>query len=66
MKCMFSGAGSSSAKDVLISTRALTDFEFDRESEVVIIGAGCLWSEYYDKMQNVAPEYSGKGMLDLQ
>lgn len=58
--CENSGAGSSSAKGVLVSTRALREFEFDRENEVVTIGAGCIWSEYYEKMSQEAPEYSGK------
>ncbi|RMZ74757.1 hypothetical protein DV737_g5769, partial [Chaetothyriales sp. CBS 132003] len=53
-----SGAGNSSAKDVLVSTRAFRDFDFDRENEVLVIGAGCLWGEYYDQMRVVAPDYS--------
>lgn len=53
-----SGAGNASAKDVLISTRAFTDFEFDRENEIVTIGAGNIWSEYYKKMKEVTTEYS--------
>ncbi|EXJ89643.1 hypothetical protein A1O3_02710 [Capronia epimyces CBS 606.96] len=53
-----SGAGSASAKDVLVSTRAFRDFDFDRENEVLTIGAGSLWGEYYEQMRKVAPEYS--------
>ncbi|GIZ44771.1 hypothetical protein CKM354_000796000 [Cercospora kikuchii] len=53
-----SGAGDASAKDVLVSTRALTSFEFDRNTEVVALGAGHIWSEYYDKMREADPEYS--------
>ncbi len=52
-----SGYGSASAKDVLISMTSFDDFDFDRESEVLTIGAGLLWREYYDRMENVAPDY---------
>jgi FAD/FMN-containing dehydrogenase len=55
-----SGAGNASAKDVIISTRAFSDFEFDREAQVVTIGAGSIWQEYYEKMRDTAPEYSGQ------
>ena len=53
------GFGSSSAKDVLISLTAFDRFEFDRENEVVTVGAGQTWEEYYKKMEEVAPEYNG-------
>lgn len=53
------GFGSGSAKDVLISMTAFDGFEFDRENEVVIVGAGQTWEEYYKKMEEVAPEYNG-------
>ena len=35
------------------------DFAFDREKEEVLLGAGCLWSEYYARMEEVAPGYTG-------
>ena len=54
-----SGVGSSSSEDVVILTRAFNDFEFDRENELVTLGAGALWSEYYEQMEKVAPEYTG-------
>ena len=53
------GFGSSSAKDVLISMTAFDRFDFDRENEVVTVGAGQTWEEYYKKMEQVAPEYNG-------
>ena len=53
------GFGSSSAKDVLISMTAFEGFEFDREKEVVTVGAGQTWEEYYKKMEAVAPDYAG-------
>lgn len=37
------GFSSSSAKDVLISMTAFDGFEFDRENEVVTVGAGQKW-----------------------
>ena len=53
------GFGSSSAKDVLISMTAFDEFEFDREHEVVTVGAGQTWEGYYKKMEETAPEYNG-------
>ena len=52
------GYGSASAKDVLVSLLAFNEFEWDRENEVVYLGAGCRWSEYYQRMAEAAPEYS--------
>ena len=54
------GFGSSSAKDVLISMTAFDEFQFDREKEELIIGAGQTWGDYYAKMEKEAPDYSGK------
>lgn len=42
----------------MVSVRNFKEFEFDRENEVLTIGAGSLWSEYYEQMKAVAPEYS--------
>lgn len=53
------GFGSSSAKDVLISMTAFDGFDFDRESEIVTVGAGQTWEDYYKKMEKEAPEYNG-------
>lgn len=53
------GFGSSSAKDVLISMTAFDEFKFDRENEVVVVGAGQTWEDYYKKMEAVAPDYAG-------
>lgn len=54
------GFGSSSAKDVLISMTGFDGFEFDRENEVVTVGAGQTWEDYYKKMEDVAPDYNGR------
>ncbi|KAF2095483.1 FAD-binding domain-containing protein [Rhizodiscina lignyota] len=53
-----SGFGNASAKDVLISLSAFDQFEFDREGEFVILGAGQSWQDYYEKMEKVAPDYT--------
>lgn len=42
----------------MVSVRNFRDFEFDREQEVLTIGAGSLWSEYYEQMKAVAPDYA--------
>ena len=55
-----SGNGSASAKDVLVSMAAFDEFDFDKESEILTLGAGQLWRDYYEKMEKVAPEYHGK------
>lgn len=52
-----SGFGSASAGDVLVYMVAFNDFEFDSENEIVAIGAGLLWRDHYEKMEQVAPEY---------
>jgi FAD/FMN-containing dehydrogenase len=54
-----SGMGSSSAKDVLISTRAFDDFHFDRVAEVLTLGGGLFWRDYYARMAEVASDYQG-------
>ncbi len=38
---------------------AFDSFHFDRDNEVVTVGAGQTWEEYYKKMEIVAPEYAG-------
>lgn len=53
------GYGSSSAKDVLLSMTAFDDFKWDAENEVVYLGAGQTWRDYYRKMEEAAPEYHG-------
>ena len=57
------GFGSSSAKDVLISMTAFDGFEFDRENEIVTLGAGLTWGEYYKRMEAIAPDYAGMDSL---
>ena len=58
-----SGLGSVSAKDVLVSMAAFDEFEFDRKNEVLTLGAGQLWRDYYEKMEKVAPDYHGMPQL---
>ena len=53
------GFGSASAKDVLISLTAFDEFSFDREKEIVTLGAGQSWADYYEKMEKEAPEWTG-------
>ncbi|KAK5106680.1 hypothetical protein LTS08_000801 [Lithohypha guttulata] len=52
------GFGSASATDVLISLSAFDDFEFNKEEEYVILGAGGSWAGYYDRMDAVAPDWT--------
>lgn len=54
-----SGYGSASARDVLISMSAFDEFEFDKDKEILTIGAGQPWRDYYEKMEKIAPEYQG-------
>lgn len=54
-----SGYGSASARDVLISMSAFDEFEFDKDKEILTIGAGQPWRDYYQKMEKVAPDYQG-------
>lgn len=57
------GFMSPSAKDALINTTALNDFHFDKQSELVTIGAGQTWAEVFRKLGEVAPDYGGKDLL---
>ena len=54
------GVGSASAKDVLISLTAFDGVEFDRPKEVVTLGAGQSWGQYYEKMDRIAPDYASE------
>lgn len=53
------GYGPGSAKDVLVSISAFNDFSFDRESETVMLGAGQSWTDVYNKLEQIAPDYQG-------
>ncbi|KAK4500061.1 hypothetical protein PRZ48_008247 [Zasmidium cellare] len=53
------GAGGASATDVVLSTRAFNETRFVRGEEVVYLGAGALWGEYYEAMERVAPGWTG-------
>lgn len=35
------------------------EFAFDQENEVVTVGAGQTWEEYYEKMEKAASDYAG-------
>ncbi|KIX93842.1 uncharacterized protein Z520_10467 [Fonsecaea multimorphosa CBS 102226] len=52
------GVGSASAKDVLISMTAFDDVDFDRQNEIVTVGAGQSWGQYYEKMDRIAPDFA--------
>ncbi|OAP62157.1 hypothetical protein AYL99_04360 [Fonsecaea erecta] len=52
------GIGSASAKDVLISMTAFDDVDIDRQNEIVTVGAGQSWGQYYEKMDKIAPDYA--------
>ena len=54
------GYGSASAKDVLISTSAFDQFDLDLDARVLTLGAGQRWQDYYDKMDEFAPEWTGR------
>lgn len=59
------GYGSASAKDVLISLTAFDQFELDKENNVLTLGAGQSWGEYYKKMEEAAPDLTGNALLRL-
>lgn len=46
-------------KDVLVSLCALDGFMFDEETEAVTVGAGQPWIAVFQKMDEVAPAYTG-------
>jgi FAD/FMN-containing dehydrogenase len=48
------GFGSASAKDILVSMSAFGSFEFDRQNEVITIGAGQTFAEVDAKMGQFA------------
>lgn len=52
------GFGSASATDVLISLTAFDDFEFNKEGEYVILGAGGTWRGYYDRMEAATQDWT--------
>lgn len=53
------GCGSASSSGVLISMSAFDGFEFNKEEETVIVGAGQLWRHVDAKVEEFAPGYSG-------
>ncbi|KAF2712030.1 FAD-binding domain-containing protein [Pleomassaria siparia CBS 279.74] len=55
------GCGSVSTPGVLISMSAFDDFVFTKEDETVTIGAGQLWRDIDQKLEEIAPEYSVPG-----
>jgi FAD/FMN-containing dehydrogenase len=56
------GMGSASAKDVLVSMSAFDGFEFDRQSEIINIGAGQVWAEVDTKIERFAPGYASTAL----
>lgn len=57
------GCGSASSRGVLISMSAFNSFEFNKEEEYVIVGAGQLWRHVDAKVEEQAPGYSGKHII---
>ncbi|KAF2873051.1 cysteine desulfurase [Massariosphaeria phaeospora] len=55
------GCGSASSSGVLISMSAFDGFEFNKEEEYVVVGAGQLWRHIDAKMEEFAPGYSVPG-----
>lgn len=60
------GVGSASAKDVLISLTAFDEVQWDPQSEIVTVGAGQSWGEYYEKMDAIAPDYASQLLSPAQ
>lgn len=56
------GIGDASAKDVLISLMAFDGFEFDAQSESIVIGAGMSWGEVEKRLEEQAPGYQGMSL----
>jgi FAD/FMN-containing dehydrogenase len=54
------GCGSASARGVLISMSAFDGFEFNKEEEYVVVGAGQLWRDVDAKVESLTPGYSGE------
>jgi|SRR5882757_6223103 cysteine desulfurase len=53
------GVGSSSGKDVVLSMTAFNDFNFDPDSETVVLGAGQTWGDVDRKMEEISPGHVG-------
>jgi FAD/FMN-containing dehydrogenase len=64
-KVRSAGFGSASAKDVILSMAAFDQFDLDLEKEELILGTGQTWGDYYTKMEQTAPEYSGKSSAPI-
>lgn len=60
------GCGPASARDVLVSLSAFDKFEFDRANETVTIGAGQVWGEVDQKMEEFAPGYASRSCSVLK
>lgn len=59
------GVGSSSAKDVVLSMTAFDGFNFDKDEETVVVGAGQLWGDVDRKMAESASGYAGMSAFHL-
>lgn len=53
------GYRSPPVKDVLVSLTHFDDFAFDADKETVTAGAGQQWTSVFEKIEEVAPEYTG-------
>lgn len=60
------GCGSASSRGVLISMSAFDDFSFNKEEEIVTVGAGQLWRHVDAKVEEFAPGYSGRLEVDCK
>jgi FAD/FMN-containing dehydrogenase len=58
-----SGAGSSSAKDVVVSLNAFNEVVFNRDDETVLVGAGQIWGDVDRKLAEQAPDYVGMSII---
>ncbi|KAL4912287.1 hypothetical protein BDW62DRAFT_206624 [Aspergillus aurantiobrunneus] len=55
------GFMSASAKDVLVNILSFDDFNFDRSSKSITLGAGQTWEQVYQKLEEEAPAYAVVG-----
>ena len=53
------GFGNASSRDVLISKSAFHQYQLDLENKTLLLGAGQQWQKYYDKMDQLAPDWTG-------
>lgn len=49
------GIGSSSAKDVVVSMKQFDSFKYNPDDHTIVVGAGQLWGDIEQKLEEVAP-----------